>query len=161
MSTSDTMLRIVSIVLISKKRFKILLSNMLWRKELIENDGGPHWFAHDRIWEGLGLAWLGKPGMLPSTGLQRVRHDWMTELNWTCLAWLFICFMWLQLGWLGQEDPLPRPLFNHTSVFLLLLALCSPGTPHDLAFPGTAVSEWVDFVNVVWFPQEQVFLFQS
>ena len=117
------MLRIVSIVLISKKRFKILLSNMLWRKELIENDGGPHWFAHDRIWEGLGLAWLGKPGMLPSTGLQRVRHDWMTELNWTCLAWLFICFMWLQLGWLGQEDPLPRPLFQpHICV------LASPGT---------------------------------
>ena len=30
---------------------------MLWSKELIENDRGPHWFAHDRIWEGLGLAW--------------------------------------------------------------------------------------------------------
>ena len=61
---------------------------------------------------GKGLSWLGKPGMLQSMGSQRVRHDWMTELNWTCLAWLFICFMWFQLGWLGQEDPLPRPLFQ-------------------------------------------------
>ena len=27
--------------------------------------------------------WTGKPSMLQSTGLQRVRHDWATELNWT------------------------------------------------------------------------------
>ena len=27
--------------------------------------------------------WTGKPGMLPSMGLQRVRYDWGIELNWT------------------------------------------------------------------------------
>ena len=27
--------------------------------------------------------WTGRPGMLWFTGLQRVRHDWVTELNWT------------------------------------------------------------------------------
>ena len=27
--------------------------------------------------------WTGRPGMLQSTGLQRVGHDWETELNWT------------------------------------------------------------------------------
>ena len=27
--------------------------------------------------------WTGKPGMLQSMGLQRVRHDWVTKLNWT------------------------------------------------------------------------------
>ena len=26
--------------------------------------------------------WTGKPGVLQSMGLQRVRHDWVTELNW-------------------------------------------------------------------------------
>ena len=26
--------------------------------------------------------WTGKPGRLQSMGLQRVRHDWVTELNW-------------------------------------------------------------------------------
>ena len=26
--------------------------------------------------------WTGRPGMLQSMGLQRVRHDWATELNW-------------------------------------------------------------------------------
>ena len=28
--------------------------------------------------------WTGKPGMLQFMRLQRVRHDWVTELNWTC-----------------------------------------------------------------------------
>ena len=27
--------------------------------------------------------WTGKPGMLQSMGLQKVRHNWVTELNWT------------------------------------------------------------------------------
>ena len=27
--------------------------------------------------------WTGKPGILQSMGLQRVGHDWATELNWT------------------------------------------------------------------------------
>ena len=27
--------------------------------------------------------WTGRPGMLRFMGSQRVRHDWMTELNWT------------------------------------------------------------------------------
>ena len=26
--------------------------------------------------------WTGKPGMLQSMGLQRIGHDWVTELNW-------------------------------------------------------------------------------
>ena len=27
--------------------------------------------------------WTGKPGVLQSMGLQRVGHDWVTEMNWT------------------------------------------------------------------------------
>ena len=30
--------------------------------------------------------WTGKPGVLQSTGSQRVRHYWATELNWTTLS---------------------------------------------------------------------------
>ena len=32
--------------------------------------------------------WTGRPGVLQSMGLQRVGHDWVTELNWTetCLV---------------------------------------------------------------------------
>ena len=29
--------------------------------------------------------WTGKPGLLQSMGLQRVGHNWATELNWKCL----------------------------------------------------------------------------
>ena len=27
--------------------------------------------------------WIGRPGVLQSMGLQKVGHDWVTELNWT------------------------------------------------------------------------------
>ena len=36
------------------------------------------------VWVGSGSWWCtGKPGVLQSMGLQRVRNDWVTELNWT------------------------------------------------------------------------------
>ena len=35
------------------------------------------WVASRNWW------WTGKPGMLKSMGSQRVRHNWVTELNWT------------------------------------------------------------------------------
>ena len=36
------------------------------------------------VWANSGCWWwTGKPGMLQSMGSQRVRHDWVTELNWT------------------------------------------------------------------------------
>ena len=31
--------------------------------------------------------WTGRPGVLWFMGLQRVRHDWVTELNWTDTEW--------------------------------------------------------------------------
>ena len=40
--------------------------------------------------------WTGRPGVLQSTGSQRVGHDWVTELNWSLLIassdllWTFI-----------------------------------------------------------------------
>ena len=37
----------------------------------------------DKIWASSGSWWwTGKPGVLQSMGLQRVGHDWVTELNW-------------------------------------------------------------------------------
>ena len=34
------------------------------------------WVSSRRWW------WAGKPGVLQTVGLQRVRHDWVTEVNW-------------------------------------------------------------------------------
>ena len=36
--------------------------------------------------------WTGRPGMLHSMGLQRVRHNWETELNWKLLQWESISY---------------------------------------------------------------------
>ena len=39
-----------------------------------------------RVWASSGSWWwTGRPGVLQSMGLQRVRHDWVAELNWTQL----------------------------------------------------------------------------
>ena len=47
--------------------------------------------------------WTGRPGVLWFMGSQRVRHDWVTELNWTedqlHLMWLLI-----KLGWFYYHD---------------------------------------------------------
>ena len=38
-----------------------------------------------RVWVNSGSWWwTGRPGVLRFLGLQRVRHNWATELNWTC-----------------------------------------------------------------------------
>ena len=41
-----------------------------------------HWLDGHWVWASSGSWWTGKPGMLQTTGLQRVRHDWVTELSW-------------------------------------------------------------------------------
>ena len=52
-----------------------------------DNRGWDGWMASPAqwtwIWVGSGSWWwTRRPGMLSSMGLQRVRHDWVTELNW-------------------------------------------------------------------------------
>ena len=37
--------------------------------------------------------WTGRPGLLQLMGSQRVRHDWVTELNWTVKKCAVLCFI--------------------------------------------------------------------
>ena len=52
------------------------------------DDGGwDGWMASPTQWTWVWVSsgswwWTGKPGVLQSMGLQRVGHDWATELNW-------------------------------------------------------------------------------
>ena len=39
------------------------------------------WASSESWW------WAGKPGVLQSMGLQTVRYNWLTELNWTESRW--------------------------------------------------------------------------
>ena len=45
------------------------------------------WTQNTWVWVNFGSWWgTGRPGMLQSMGSQRVRHNWVTELNWTELC---------------------------------------------------------------------------
>ena len=55
-----------------------------------DDRGWDGWMASPTQWTWVWVSseswlWTGKPGMLQSMGLQRVGHDWMTELNSTVL----------------------------------------------------------------------------
>ena len=57
-----------------------------WRQEETEDEmvGWHHWL-NGQVWiNSRSWWWTGRPGVLQPMGLQRVRHDWMTELN--CVA---------------------------------------------------------------------------
>ena len=53
-----------------------------------DDRGWDGWMASPTQWTWIWVNsgswwWTGNPGMLQSMGLQRVRHDWATDLNWT------------------------------------------------------------------------------
>ena len=55
-----------------------------------EMAGWHHWlWVNSRSWW-----WTGRPGELQFMGSQRVRHDWVTELNWNLFrdVGLLVCF---------------------------------------------------------------------
>ena len=54
-----------------------------------EDRGRDGWMASSTQWTWVWVNsgswwWTGRPGLLWFMGLQRVGHDWVTELNWTC-----------------------------------------------------------------------------
>ena len=68
------------------------LSYSLWQEENWDDRGWDGWMASltrwTWVWANSGSWWwTGKPGVLQSMGLQRVRYDWATELSWT--LWQF------------------------------------------------------------------------
>ena len=59
------------------------------------NRGWDGWMASLTLWTWVWTSsgswwWTGRPGVLQSMGLQRVGHDWPTELKWT--EWAVGCF---------------------------------------------------------------------
>ena len=60
---------------------------MLGKIEVRRRRGWYGWMASPTQWtwawvDSRSCWWTGRPGMLWFTGSQRVRHDWVTELNW-------------------------------------------------------------------------------
>jgi len=65
--------------------------------------------------------WTGRPGVLRFMGLQRVGHDWATELNWRHLCGRIKCYWTLRLS--GFCIPV---LLNPISWPLVLITLPPP-----------------------------------
>ena len=82
--------------LIVKKKKTLILGKTEGRTEW-DDRGWDGWMASPTQWTWVWVNsrswwWTGRPGMLQSMGLQRVGHDWVTELNWT--QYLFTTFLY-------------------------------------------------------------------
>ena len=64
---------------------------LFWERLRVGGEGNDRgwdgWMASPTQWIWVWVSsrswwWTGRPGMLQSMGLQRVGHDWVTELNW-------------------------------------------------------------------------------
>ena len=71
-----------------------------------DNRGWDGWMASPTRWTWVWVNsgswwWTGRPGMLRFMGLQRVGHDWATELNWTELRHLKHVnnWRWMKMSW--------------------------------------------------------------
>ena len=65
-----------------------------------DNRAWDGWMASPTWWTWVWVSsgtwwWTGKPGVLQSMGLQTVRHDWATELNWSGLSRLSVRSNWV------------------------------------------------------------------
>ena len=89
-------------------------SNYWILKEIMAS---PTWCT--RFWVNSGSWWwTGRPGMLRFMGLQRVGHDWATELNWTerklilNIHWKDWCWSWSSntlASWCKDPNHWKRP----------------------------------------------------
>ena len=71
-----------------KKRYVYSDAGRDWGQEEKDDRGWDGWMASLTQWTWVWVNsgswwWTGKPGVLRFMGSQRVRHDWVTELNWT------------------------------------------------------------------------------
>ena len=67
---------------------KTLMLGKIEDKREEDDRGWDAWIASPTQWTWVWASsgswwWTGKPGVLQSMGFQRIRHDWMTKLNWT------------------------------------------------------------------------------
>ena len=94
-----------------------------------------------KLWE-----WTRKPDVLQSMELQRVRHNWVTELNWT-ETWLYAVFVFKLLScvWLfatpwtlACKAPLPKNTGMGCPSVLQEIFLTQGSNPHFIMSPVLA-----------------------
>ena len=90
-----------------------------------DNRGWDGWMASSTqytwVWASSGSWWWTvKPGVLQSMELQRVGHDWATEVKWAELVAQLVknspVMQEIPVQFLGQEDPLEKGTATHSSI---------------------------------------------
>ena len=87
-----------------------------------DNRGWDGWKASPTQWTWVWVNsgswwWTGRPGVLRFMGLQRVGHDWATELNWpvcvnrTCGSNACHCGWWKDSLWFTKTEKLNKDLY--------------------------------------------------
>ena len=104
----------------------------------------PTWWTW--VWVNSGSWWwTGKPGMLQSMGSQRVRPDWVTELNWTELSLTLLSLLVKSLDWPSLDCLKPSPL---NTVYI---------SPSFLSVSSSSKEEWggwvLSFITSLLFPK--------
>ena len=120
-----------------------------------DNRGWDGWVALPTQWTWVWASsgswwWTGKPGLWQSMGLQRVRHDWVTELNffgWPSLVSQLIKNLpVMQETWvrfLGWEDLLEKGKASHSSILVYSI-------PWTVTVGSQRVRhDWVTFTSLV------------
>ena len=121
----------------------------------VDDRGWDVWMASPTQWTWVWVDsgswwWTGRSGVLQFMGLQRVGHEWATELNWTpgyldlslvCSHWLLdlytlVCFTFQEhpLSFtlrLLLQDPVPACLSSDSSCLLVKFSLLSKSWYHD------------------------------
>ena len=76
-----------------------------------DNRGWDSWMASPTQWTWVWVNsrswwWTGRTGVLQSMGLQRVGHDWATELNWIMrnVVHLFMCLLVICMSFFGEKS---------------------------------------------------------
>ena len=92
------------------------------------------------VWASFGsLWWTGKPDVLQSTGSQRVRHDWTTELNWNKLAFPLINILGFFFFLGGESGGHLVSLFCRAEIYSVLEAYLSK---RKCIFNSCSVQVW-------------------
>ena len=114
-----------------------LLCSFLWLSNIPLDRGWDGWMASLTRWTWVWVNswswwWTGRPGVLRFMGLQRVGHDWVTELNWTEYSVVSMYHFF----------------FIHSSVSGHLGCFHLPATVNS-----TAMNNGIHVSFQVWFPQ--------
>ena len=118
-----------------------------------DDRGWDGWMASQTQWTWVWVNsgswwWTGRPGVLQFTGLQRVRHDWATELNWTHLSCSLLYFLYLELCLAQSLCPWERSAAAKS--LQSCPSLCDPidGSPPGSPVPGILQARTLEWVVI-------------